>query len=109
MKVVDFLDVPLNLDDSKSNHPPSILKNIPIAVNRRLSKISSNEQVFKDSVPPYQEALNKSGYSHTLKFEKISNSGAKKRNKVKISYRAMPNMKGVIGRHNTKVVKSTPE
>ena len=98
MKIVDFLDVTLNLNDgtfkpfikpndfplyvnSNSNHPPSILKNIPKSVNRRLSKISSNEQVFKDSIPPFQEALEKSGYSHTLKYEKINNKNKKNNRK----------------------------
>ena len=170
MKIVDFLDVTLNLNDgtfkpfmkpndfplyvnSNSNHPPSILKNIPKSVNRRLSKISSNEQVFKDSIPPFQEALEKSGYSHTLKYEKINNKNKKNnrkrpiiwfnppfscnvstnvggkflkildkcfppsnplhkiinRNKVKISYRKMPNMKENLGRHNMNVNKNECE
>ena len=63
LKVVNFLDVPLDLNTSlykpfmksndnpmnvniSSNHPTPILKNIPLAVNRRLSKISANETVF---------------------------------------------------------------
>ena len=56
LKVVDFLDVTMNLDTGKfqpfrkpnenplyvskqSNHPPEITKNIPAAVNKRLSTI----------------------------------------------------------------------
>ena len=58
-KIVNFLDITLDLEsgihkpymkpgnnpiyiNQKSNHPPSIIKNIPAAVNRRLSEISSN-------------------------------------------------------------------
>ena len=84
-KVVNFLDVTLDLNSgkfkpyskptntplyvhSKSNHPPSIIKNIPESVNRRLSEISSDEQVFHEAAPPYQEALKKSGYTHNLEF-----------------------------------------
>ena len=84
-KVVNFLDVTLDLTTqtykpyskptttplyvhSKSNHPPCIIKNIPEAINKRLSEISSDEEVFKKAAPPYQEALRKSGYSYTLKF-----------------------------------------
>ena len=84
-KVVNFLDVTLDLTTekykpyskpattplyvhSKSNHPPCIIKNIPEAINKRLSEISSDEEAFKEAAPPYQEALQKSGYSYTLKF-----------------------------------------
>ena len=84
-KVVNFLDVTLDLTTekykpyskptttplyvhSKSNHPPCIIKNIPEAINKRLSEISSDEEAFNETAPPYQEALRKSGYSHTLKF-----------------------------------------
>ena len=79
MRILNFLDITLDLNtgiykpfikpndtpiyiNKKSNHPPSILKNIPAAVNRRLSNISANEGVFKESIPPYQEALAKGGY-----------------------------------------------
>ena len=45
------------------------MKNIPAAVNKRLSSISANEAVFNAATPLHQEALVKSGYSHQLKFE----------------------------------------
>lgn len=53
---------------SKSNHPSCTIKNIPEAINKRLSEISSDEEAFKEAAPPYQEALQKSGNSCTLKF-----------------------------------------
>ena len=87
MKVVDYLDITLDLMTglhkpfikpntkplyvhSKSNHPNSILKNIPANVNKRLSMLSSNEEVFNSSTKLHQEALEASGYTHKLKFEK---------------------------------------
>ena len=45
-----------------------ILKNIPQSVNNRLSSISANEDVFVQAIPPYQEALQKSGYDFKLQF-----------------------------------------
>ena len=51
-----------------SNHPPGILKNIPEGIKKRLSNISANEEIFQRAAPPYQEALNKSGYSYKLHF-----------------------------------------
>ena len=73
---VQFLDVTLDLNleiykpfikpgdkpiyvHSKSNHPPSILRNIPLAINNRLSKISANEEIFNRAAPVYQAELNK--------------------------------------------------
>ena len=66
-KTVQFLDVEFNLEkytykpfikpgdiplyvNAKSNHPPSVLKNIPEGVNRRLSNLSSDENMFNTSL-----------------------------------------------------------
>ena len=54
---------------SKSNHPPSLIRNIPEAINKRLSEISRDEDAFNEAAPHYQEALRKSGYAYTLKFK----------------------------------------
>ena len=78
LKIVNYLDVTFNLSNStyqpfckpnneisyihkESNHPPSIIKQIPLSIESRLSKLSSNEKIFKESTPIYQEALKKSG------------------------------------------------
>ena len=87
LKIVDYLDVIFNLTDSsyrpfnKTNneinyihkqlkHPPSIIKQLPLSVKRRLSKLSLNEKIFKDSIPIYKEALLKAGYNHKLTYQK---------------------------------------
>ena len=98
---VDFLDVTFALDDGTykpftkpnnipqyvnihSNHPPSVLKNIPASVNKRLSTISSDEKMFKTAVPLYQESINRSGYKYTLKFDpKASDPPTKKKSRKK--------------------------
>ena len=59
--------------------PPSILRRIPESVNKRLSDISSDESVFNKAAPPYQAALDKSGYQHTLKFHPRENRRKKPR------------------------------
>ena len=51
-----------------SNHPRKILENIPLSVNNRLSRISSNREVFNEAAPEFQEALDKSGYAHELNY-----------------------------------------
>ena len=87
---VNFLDVTLDLQSGKyypytkegnvplyvhrkSNHPPSILKNIPESINKRLSEISSDKECFDNAKGVYQEALNKSGYHFNLSFNATPN------------------------------------
>jgi hypothetical protein len=62
---------------SKSYHPPNILKNIPLSVNKRLSYIS----VFEEAAQPYQEALDRSGYTHKLKFDSPNTDQGTKKDK----------------------------
>ena len=38
-------------------------------MNKRISRISSNEKVFKEAAPLFQEAISKSGYDFQLKFD----------------------------------------
>ena len=73
-RIVDYSDVTLNLLNNtykpfskpyneinyihkESNHPPSIIKQIPFWIESRLSSISSNEKIFNESSPIYQDAL----------------------------------------------------
>ena len=82
---VDFLDVSFDLclntfepyrkpNDTPiyihrdSNHPYHVIKNVPLAVNKRLSNISSSESLFNKHKIEYQQALNKSRFSHILKY-----------------------------------------
>ena len=52
-----------------SKQPSSITpENIPENINSRLRCISSIQRVFDESIPPYQEALNSSGYKHKLTY-----------------------------------------
>ena len=83
---MQYLDVEFDLNDGsykpftkpndipiyvhiKSNHPRTITKNIPAAVNRRLSALSSSEAMFETSTQIYQDALNKAGYKYKLKYD----------------------------------------
>ena len=67
-----------------SNHPPTVLRNIPANINKRISSISSSEKVFTQAVPLYQEAINKSGHNFQLKFDpKASEKKKRNRNRKK--------------------------
>ena len=85
-KVVNFLEVTLDLTKESyepytkpnntplyvhhsSNHPPTIIRNIPLAINRRLNGISSTREAFERAAPEHQRALNKSGYTQQLQYQ----------------------------------------
>ena len=53
----------------QSNHPPALLTNIPENINKRLTSISSSKNVFDTAIPPYQKALDESGYSYKLTYK----------------------------------------
>ena len=99
LKVIQFLDITLDLENevfkpyikpgdrplyvsSDSNHPPSILKNIPLSINRRLSSISANREIFNAAAPLYQAELDRVGYKHKLEF-KPQEEKKRKRNRKK--------------------------
>ena len=56
--------------NAKSNHPLSVLKEIPKSVSKHVSSNSCNEQVFNAAAPFYNDILDKCGYSKKLSFEK---------------------------------------
>ena len=98
LKIVNFLDITLDLTSStyspyrkpndnplyistKSNHPSTIIKHLPAAINKRLSDISSNEAVFNKSTGIYQNALKSSGYQVDLQYSKQDPSTRQRRNR----------------------------
>ena len=82
-KIVNFLDATLNLNgdthrpyhkpDSntqyiniESNHPPCIVKQLSLSIEKIISALSFNESIFKQSKPYYENLLAQSGYKHEL-------------------------------------------
>ena len=75
-------DVPLYVHSS-SNHPPTILKNIPKAINRRVSSLSADKEVFEEAAPTYRCALAASGFQADMGFlgnKQTANRKTRKRN-----------------------------
>ena len=79
LKAVNFLDVTLDLRNysykpyqkpndnplyinASSNHPPSIIKQLPKNISKRISEISSSKEIFDQAAPYYNNALKSSGY-----------------------------------------------
>ena len=69
--------------NTNSNPPLVVLKNIPLGINRRLSNISANKDVFDIAAPPYQLALQNSGFSHVLEFEPHDQCTTKKKKRTR--------------------------
>ena len=67
----------------ESNHPPFIIKQLPLSIESRLSSLSFSEKIFNDSVTPYQDALDKSGYKHKLKYQANKNTANKQKQRKK--------------------------
>ena len=97
----DFLDVTFNLSTPKyypynkannaplyiyanSNHPFSIVKQLPKMVNKRMSDLSCDEAkhliTFDNAKVTYELALKHSGYKSKMKFDRQPST---RRNKMK--------------------------
>ena len=53
---------------SSSNHSPQIIKQLPNSISERLSKNSSNQEIFSTAKVEYEDALKKSGYNVDLNY-----------------------------------------
>ena len=90
MKIFNSLDVSFNLNDRSykpytklntkiksihkdSNHPPSVIWQMLLSIESRLSILSFNEKICQEAVFPYQETLQNSGYKHTLTYKRPKN------------------------------------
>ena len=56
--------------NAKSNHPLTIIKELPKMINKRLLQLSCNQEELNKAKPLYEEALLESNYKASLKFEK---------------------------------------
>ena len=85
LQITDFLDVTFDLRTDKyypyrkdnnqllyinkqSNHPPTIIKQIPSMVSRRISDISCNKEYFDKAAPACNNALKFSGFNENIQF-----------------------------------------
>ena len=100
MKIVNYLDNTFNLNDGtyrpyqkpdykiqyihvESNRPLNISKQISKTIEKHLSQLSSNEEIFNESAPFYEDKLHQSGYQQKLKYNLVSAKTHNKRNRKK--------------------------
>ena len=114
LKTVDFLDITLDLVSesfrpykkpndklqyvhTSSNHPKNILNQLPISINQRLVKNSSNENVFNQAKTEYEDALKLSGYKDIkLTYKKPESTIKRRTRKRNIIWFNPPYNKNVI-------------
>ena len=65
--------------NNKSNHPKIIKKNLPAMIERRINKLSKNEQIFNNSITVYQKALDNANFKHKLKYTENKKTQTKKK------------------------------
>ena len=85
-KIVNYLDVTLNLKDetfrpyhklndqiqyihTESNHPPNIVNHIPASIENRRSNLYSTEILFKEPTKYFQDNLYQSGCNKKLTYK----------------------------------------
>ena len=91
LKTINFLDITLDLandtfkpyrkpgDSTKyinveSNHPSSIIKEVPKSISKRISTLSNSEDTFEQAIPSYQKALSESGFDYECAYQKQNNN-----------------------------------
>ena len=101
--MTDYLDVKFNLSKHAyepyckpndkpmyihvdSNHPPHVQKHIPRNLNQRLSNLSTTEEAFDRTKPPYQKALDEGGHQFNLKYQKASEPKKRQRTRNPIYF-----------------------
>ena len=99
-KQVNFLDVTFNPStatyhpfkkendkllyiNTSSNHPPTVIDQIPKSIGKRLSDNSSNERIFEDTKPEYQNALKTVDTHQTSHTQTINQTIAYKQEREK--------------------------
>ena len=101
LKTVNFLNVTFDLTNDiykpyrkandnplyvnkNSSHPPCILGQLRVSIEKRLSETSSNENVFDVAAKLYNDALQESGFNYNLKYSKTPGKNAETETKENI-------------------------
>ena len=117
-KIADFLDVTFDLnrdifktyrkpnDDphyvhTLSNHPATVIKQIPKSISKRISSNSATKEIFQDTAKYYNDILEKSGYKEKITDVEKTENRKRNRNRKVIWYNPpfSKNVKTKIGFH----------
>ena len=68
---------------SHSNHPPKIVRQIPLSVSSRILNIASNQSIFNSSIPMYKEAFTKSAFNDDIIYTPATETNNSERYKTR--------------------------
>ena len=127
LKIVDYLDISFDLNTSiykpfnkpnnkplyinaSSNHPTSVLKQIPKSVSAKITVNSCNEDIFCKSAPFYDSISQDCGFNESIKYcseESVLSRRRKNRSRNIIWYNPLfsKNVKTNIGKQYFKLLK----
>ena len=120
----DFLDVTFNLTTKKyfpfrkpdnkplyinvhSNHPPTIIQQLPEMINKRISDISCDREEFDNAKGVYEAALRESGYNPAMTYQPQQQNPPRNRNRKVIWFNPpfSQSIKTNIGKSFLKLIK----
>ena len=121
----DFLDVTFNLATKKyfpfrkanntplyinafSNHPPTIIKQLPKIINKKISDFFCNKEEFDKVKFIYESALNDSGHFSSMSYNNSNTQNARRNRNRKVIWFNPPysqNVKTNIGKPFIKLVR----
>ena len=105
LKVNNFLDIHFEIIDNiyqphkkpndeplyinkNSNHPPTVTKQIPKVISKRISDISLSKEMYDQNISYYKDALNYSGYDNiSLPYNPTQQQGQDKIEKEKCNHK----------------------
>ena len=97
LKVVNYLNVTFNLNDGsyrpyrkpndethyihiQSDHSPSITKQLPRSIEKRLSQLSSSKDIFYETTSYYEQRLANYGYNEKLTYQQKGENNENNKN-----------------------------
>ena len=115
IKQTDYLDLFMDLESGtrapyrkedtaptyinvSSNHPKHIIDNLPTMISQRISMLSSNEEIFKQVAPIYNEGLRQAGYLEEIKYipPQDSQNNKTRRRRRNVIWFCPPHNKAVV-------------
>ena len=127
MKIVNYLDITLNLNDGSyrpykksteetnyihvnCDHPSSILKQLPMSIEKRLSSSSPSKEIFKENAPYYEQDLSNCGYKEKLNYHDPTSPNLITKRKRQKQFMAQPTLysktvKTIIGKFFLQLIK----
>ena len=101
-------NVPLYLN-VKSNHPSTIIKDLPKLINKRLSELSYSKDKFDKAKLLYKKSLQEIGHKTTISYAQIEVKSNKNRSRNIIWFNPpfSQNVKTNIGKIFLKLIKIT--